>query len=367
VCAGGRDGRRDGPRPSFRFTARGAGIAVLAGAGWVLVALVPARGRVLAPLAASATAVLLAGTLATVRARARCQVVVTAHPVPAVVEVGGGATLRVTVTNHGRRRCSGTVVDLGTGGPWAPARSVVRTTALPPGGSETVDLPLSTARRGRLRGGPGRLWVLDPLAGTGTVVAPLPAWSLVVVPAARLPEDGWLTVGTSSRWRPAAASRPEGDDGTEELAGLRPYRLGDRLHRLHWPSLAPGRTPLVRTFGDATSPMQVPLVLDDRTGVHRRDGFDRVLALCLGVVDACHERGLVVDVRTLSGRPLPMPVGRGGRVELAVELAVLEPAQPVRDPSPSGAPAAPVAVTSPTGARSLTALLPATAVVVVAR
>ncbi len=344
-------------------------MAVVAGAGWVLVALDPGRGRVLAPLAASATAVLLAGTLATVRARAWCQLVVTAHPVPAVVEVGGTAVLHVTVANRGSHRCPGTVVDLSPDRRWAPARSVARTPDLPPGGAATLELPLATVRRGRLRGGPCRLWTLDPLAVSGTVVAPLPAWSLVVVPAARPPADGQLPDGTSASRRPAGTPATDGDDGSEELVGLRPYRPGDRLQRLHWPSLAQGRTPLVRTFGDPAAPVQVPLVVDDRTGVHRRHDFDHVLGLCLGMVDAWVERGMVVEVVALSGRPLPAPVGHRGRVELAVELAALEPAPPARGPTPppSALPVAPVAVTSPTGAGSLAALLPPTAVVVVAR
>lgn len=362
----GRSGRRDGTGPSFRPTARGAVVAAVAACGWAVLAAWPSRGRVLAPLAAAATTALLAGALATCRARSRCRLVVTAHPVPAVAEVGSEAVLRVTVTNRGPTRCSGAALTLGVDGPWAPSRPVVRVAALARGATETVDLPLSTARRGRRAGGSGRLWALDALVTTGTVLAAVPSWSFVVVPAAVPPAAGPLPAETPSSRHAAGSDAPTGEDGTGELAGLRPYRPGDRLHRLHWPSLAPGRTPLVRCFGDDLPPERVAVVLDDRSGVHRRDGFERALAACLGVVDACDEHGVDVDVRTFTGRSLPAPVGRRGRVDLAAELAVLEPAPTAAPPWPTGAPPAPVVVTSATGADRLGGLLPPGTTVVVA-
>ncbi len=355
----------------LRVTVRGAGALAAAVACWVVIAGFSPRGWVLAPLAASTTALLLVGAVTPLRARIGCRVVATAHPVPAVVEVGGSAVLRVTVVNVGRRHCPDVLLGSSARAVVAPIRPAASTTPLAPGGSQTIELPLPTARRGRLRGGPGQLWVLDPFAATGTVVAELPAWSLVVVPAAAPSGDEPVSAGSGSSPHSVEATGRAGDDGPGELVGLRPYRLGDRLHRLHWASLAPGRTPLVRTFGNAAIGTQVSLVLDDRAGVHHRDEFERVLACCLGVVDAYRQRGLVPEVRTLSGRRLTTPIGRGERVDLAVELALLEPAPPLRgDPLPPLVPAGPwtaVAVTSPTGARSLTPRLPAVAEVVVAR
>ncbi len=362
----GPGGTREPPVPWFRLTVRGAAIAVVAGGGWLLLALAPSRGRVLAPVAASATAVLLAGIFATIRAHARCRVAVATHAVPSVSEVGAAAVLRITITNRAPRPCTGAVVALAAGGTFAPMRSVVPVRSIGPGCSETIEVPLSTVRRGRQAGSPGRLWLLDPLVATGTAIAPLPAWSHVVVPVGCPQDDGPLPVSSGAHRHPASDRGGDGCDGVGELAGLRPYRTGDRLHHLHWPSLAPGRTPLVRTFGDAGPGEDVSLVIDDRSGVHRRDGFDRVLAACLGMVDTYHGWGLEVGVHTLSGRALPAPLGEGGRMELAVELAGLEPTRPVPDEwAQPGRPAA-VVVTSPGGAISLAELLPVAVTVVVA-
>jgi uncharacterized protein (DUF58 family) len=136
-----------------------------------------------------------------------------------------------------------------------------------------------------------------------------------------------------------------------ELEGIRPYVLGDRLSLLHWPAKARYGTWFVRQFG-ADGASTVPLVLDDRAGVHRKAEFERLLSAMVWALDDAMEGGCPVHLLTLTGRSVLVEPTAEGRAEACLALAELQPsiARAARHPViPVGA----VLLTTRTGAERL--------------
>jgi uncharacterized protein (DUF58 family) len=112
--------------------------------------------------------------------------------------------------------------------------------------------------------------------------------------------------------------------GLGELEGIRPYVPGDRLSLLHWPSKARYGTWFVRQFGGEGS-ASLPLVIDDRAGVHRRADFDRLTAATLWTVDEALRAGQPVAFYTLSGQIASFEPTDQGRADVRLLLAGLQP------------------------------------------
>jgi uncharacterized protein (DUF58 family) len=356
----------------------------------------------LLPLLVAVGTVLLAGPLlALAQARRAGDVRVTVDPRPPVLPVGTPAVVvvRVAVAGGGAPR-SRSASSMGVERPdrrWRRGRgpvpaarrasrrwlapgvgSVVR---LPPGGDATWPVP--TRRRGIVGLPPGRVWVHDPLGLFGAAVGTVDAATVVVHPVPAFPAGlPWPPAATTAPDRltvdPAAlalaavsAVAPTGPtDGTGELSGLRPYRPGDRLHRLHWPSLALYDRLLVRCFDPEPAGPAVRLVIDDRAGVHRPADFEATLAAALALADRSVGAGTPVTLATLSGRSVAVPATAEGPVLARTFLAGLVPR---RQPGsgPMGGPAAgegveAVILTTATGAARLPSdQFPPTRVVVV--
>lgn len=78
----------------------------------------------------------------------------------------------------------------------------------------------------------------------------------------------------------ARASRPRAGD--EDFQGLRPYRPGDALRRVHWKALARGQDALTKEFGTAGS----PLVWLDFATTPEAGTEARLSRLCRWILDA---------------------------------------------------------------------------------
>ena len=311
----------------------------------------------LLPLLVAVGTVLLAGPLLALgQARRAGDVRVAVDPRPPVLPVGTPAVVavRVAVAVGGATR-SRPAPSIGAEmpdrrwrrgrGPLPPARragrrwlapgvgSVVR---LPPDGDTTWPVP--TRRRAIVDLPPGRVWVHDPLGLFGAAVGTVDAATVVVHPVPALPAGlPWPPAGATAPDRltvdPAAVAlaavssvAPTGPtDGTGELAGLRPYRPGDRLHRLHWPSLALYDRLLVRCFDPEPAGLAVRLVIDDRAGVHRPADFEATLSAALALADRSVEAGTPVTLATLSGRSVAVPATAEGPVLARTFLAGLVP------------------------------------------
>jgi uncharacterized protein (DUF58 family) len=151
---------------------------------------------------------------------------------------------------------------------------------------------------------------------------PLPA---VFTPTAAMPHPEGL-IGAYRSARPGSGS---------EFDRLRPFHVGDRLRRIHWPvSLRTGTLHVTSTYGDEDS--QVVLVVDGTSDLGPREGLDgRPTSLDLTVraagAMAAHHLGVGdrVGLRVVGAAKVPrVPVGSGGAHLRRVlgTLALIEPA-----------------------------------------
>ncbi|MBI2803075.1 MAG: DUF58 domain-containing protein [Gammaproteobacteria bacterium] len=213
------------------------------------------------------------------------------------VFVGDQAPFRLHLESAvGRPRSNVSVLWVAT-----PPRGVVRATATTLNLSTTdaqATLRIPTARRGRLPLKRVRVESVFPLGI-------LRAWayfetsaSAVVYPAPR----GRLTLPVSPA--DVAASALGSAPGTDDFAGLRPYRPGDRLAAIHWPALAKSATLLVKRF-QGGGEGEVWLRWQDLGLVPEREA--RLSQLTRWVLDA-EQRGLRYGLELPNAS---LPVARG--------------------------------------------------------
>ena len=190
--------------------------------------------------------------------------------------------------------------------------------------SSTVALP--TGRRGVFTIGPLRLWVHDPFAFCGLVVATARPVTLVVHPGmvADTAPPAVLPGGSGSTQFRDGPAGVHTDDPGGEWSGLRPYEPGDRLHLLSWQAEARFGALLVHDFRPDSEDV-VTIVFDDRAGVHRRHAFEEALGAVLGTRHGGRRRPELV-VRRLHAVGAPGPrLDHAGRPRRTVGL-------PRRDP-----------------------------------
>jgi uncharacterized protein (DUF58 family) len=161
------------------------------------------------------------------------------------------------------------------------------------------------------------------------VTLPLPA---VFTPTVAMPHPEGL-VGAYRSARPGSGS---------EFDRLRPFQVGDRLRRIHWPvSLRTGTLHVTSTYGDEDS--QVVLVVDATSDLGPREGLDgRPTSLDLTVraagAMAEHHLGVGdrVGLRVVGAARVPrVPVG-SGRAHLRRVLGTLAVIEPASDRDDDG-------------------------------
>ena len=200
-----------------------------------------------------------------------------------------------------------------------PERSPHTMVSLEPGGRQTVSLWLKPRRRGRIEldalqlartESLGLVRGLARIAAPGRVIAlpkryRLPALAL---PGRRRFQQGGVTLATSV-----------GD--SEEFIGLREYRPGDPLQRVHWKSYARTGAPIVKQFQDEFFERHA-LVLDTSTDRGEDTSFEEAVAVAASFVYAIDTRECLLDLLFVGGEVRTYTGGRG-QMKLEHMLEVL--------------------------------------------
>lgn len=195
----------------------------------------------------------------------------------------------------------------------------VRVPALAPGGQACADLVRTAGRRGGYRGGALLAVVTDPLGLVRRRYAFTVQLSLIVHPRPGEP----LTAHPS--WADGEA-RDLARRGTDDLAGLRPWRPGDERRDVHWRSSA-RRGRLVVVERDQPAGEQWVLAV---VGAFRAEADERALSRLISTWVATCASG--VPVRLLTWPPDLAPAE-----PLAVTpVGAPEPPGPTRVPTPGG-------------------------------
>lgn len=324
-------------------TTRGAVVAA-AGACLVVVGVATALpALVRAGVLALALPVVAAAALLAARPSAR--VVRTVEP--SAVPVGQDARVRLGVeVSCVLPLVSLMAQDARSPGLGARSRFVIagasRARAGRPGAATTVTYRVRPTRRGRHRVGPLTITLTDPLAlvraaplpvvevrpgavvpGTASAPGAVLLATPVVVP---LPEEGGEVVGQGAGERATLASGA----GGEPAAGVRQYRTGDDVRRVHWRATARTDHLMVREDEHSAAHRAVVVLVTD--GPWHGEGFERAVSVAASAVASLGAHGAPVElhagsvvtgsvddlVRALAlvgpGPPEARPLGTGGRL-----------------------------------------------------
>jgi uncharacterized protein (DUF58 family) len=198
---------------------------------------------------------------------------------------------------------------------------------LRPGADVTLSISVPTTRRGLLTLSGIGLWCEDPFRLVARRVTVAPAAHVIVfpTPAEVTPERA---TGAYRGGRPdsSAAGGPNALSG-DELNGLRPYAPGDRLTRLHWPSMARSGELVVRDFVEPQAG-SLSLLVDLRPSAHSAESVEPTIARAAGYGVRALDQGLTVELCTSTGDRLVIAPGAAGHQTMLRALALLGPATP---------------------------------------
>ncbi|MGA2521494.1 MAG: DUF58 domain-containing protein [Acidimicrobiales bacterium] len=256
--------------------------------------------------------------------------------------------VEMRVTNHGRRRLPPVLVaeprrhwtlshpGMGGRGPAGlddgpDRRHVARSFRLPelaPGADAALWIPVPTGRRGLLMLSGVGVWCEDPFRLFARRVMVAPPAHVVVYPDAGA-ESGAVSDAAHRHGQSAEqrAARSSNALSGAELSGLRPYAPGDRLTRLHWPSMARSGDLVVREFVE-TQAGSLTLLVDVRPAVHSGDSLERTVARAAAVALATLRRGEAVELCTSTGDRVAVDPGAAGRQTVLRALALVGAADP---------------------------------------
>jgi uncharacterized protein (DUF58 family) len=190
---------------------------------------------------------------------------------------------------------------------------------VPPGERRTVTLWLRPKRRGRLELDAVQLSRTEPLgllrglarvSAAGRVIALPKRYRLpsIALPGQRRFQQGGVTLATSV-----------GD--SEEFIGLREYRPGDPLQRVHWKSFARTGSPIVKEYQDEFFERHA-LILDTSTARGEDAVFEEAVAVAASFVYAIDTRECLLDLLFVGGEVRTYTAGRG-QMKLEHMLEVL--------------------------------------------
>jgi uncharacterized protein (DUF58 family) len=234
-----------------------------------------------------------------------------------------GEDVRVEIALENRGRAAVSLVHVGdTFGPALADRKVL----LDPG-------PLRPGRRHRLayRTACTRLWGLYTVGPLSVSVAdPLglfqPRRLLLDVRPFDLfprvhPTAGLERLGARRSFAPSEPSAPRaGQSGT--YLGVREFRPGDDLRRVHWPATARHAIPMVKEFELDLTPyftLFLDLARDHRAGTGRKSTLEYVVRTAASLLASAARRGDTVQAFGEGRRPVAVPPGRG-ETHLALAL-----------------------------------------------
>ena len=187
-------------------------------------------------------------------------------------------------------------------------------------------MPVPTGSRGLLTLADVGLWCEDPfrLWARRITVAP-PAHVIVYPTPIEVSEDGRTTGAHAGNRAPMSAAGSVGALSGDELSGLRPYTPGDRLTRLHWPSLARTGELVVREFLEPQAG-SLSLLVDLRPSAHTAASVEETISRAAGLGARALRQGLTLELCTSTGDRVVIPPNARGRQTMLRALALLGPA-----------------------------------------
>jgi uncharacterized protein (DUF58 family) len=276
----------------------GAGHPGLTARGWALLAAAGALAigaflfgvEELYPVAGAA-AVLIVGAHCWVRGRS-WDVRVVRHVRPARVPAGVAARVELAVVNHARRPSP----ILAAQDPFDGGRRWARFLIAPlePGEVRWAAYTLPTSRRGVFGLGPLQLELTDPFGLSRVIVDGCPLATLTVHPKVDPIRSRYVPAETDPDMQ---VQLPVLGRVGDEFYGLREYRIGDDLRRVHWASTARTDQLMIRQPENLLQG-RLTVAVDLRASVHDYETLEAALSAAASVAMSGIRRRVHVRVVT---------------------------------------------------------------------
>ena len=272
----------------------GRGLAFLAGA---LIALLAGRLLGLEDLYLVGAGVVLVCGIAWVYVRVQLlQVAATRRVIPSRVYAGASSRVELSLTNRGSRRSPvfGVSDPFDGGARWAR----FLTAPLTPGELARAAYRLPTENRGVFDLGPLRVSLTDPFGLASRSVEAAPLTRLTVFP--RIDRIGPPPASNGDDPL-AGADHPRAfSGGGGDFYALRPYRRGDDLRKVHWPSTARSDDLMLRQ-DEMNWQSRSSLIVDLRTSACPPPALELVVSAAASIVVAADQHGGLQRIVTTAG------------------------------------------------------------------
>ncbi len=280
---------------------------------------------------AFSAALIFIGWIATLLQRGRFSA---ARHLPRVVTAGEPFTYRVTLNNHANAPRDGLALIDDLADPRPPLAEFrarmrfptylkwkrlinerkaceVDETALPalaPRGTLEVTVRAQALRRGTQHFQSITVARADPL-GLVRGLTRIDAAANVLVLPRRYPLPP-ITLPGSRRYQPGGVALASHVGNSEEFVGLRDYRPGDPLQRIHWKSYARAGEPVVREYQDEYFERHA-LILDTFGGSEQAAAFEEAVSIAASLVYTVNTQECLLDLMFAGAQSYRYTSGRG--------------------------------------------------------
>ena len=199
--------------------------------------------------------------------------------------------------------------------------------ALAPGATVEVEVQAHALKRGVAHSHGVIVGRADPL-GLFKALARVPRGSNVIVLPRRytLPP---LDLPGSRRYQPGGVALASSIGDSEEFVGLRDYRPGDPLQRIHWKSFARTARPIVKEYQDEYFERHA-LLLDTFAAGRDERVFEEAVSIAASFAYTIDTRECLLDLMFVGAETYTYTAGRG-QMQTGNLLEVLAGVQPCRD------------------------------------
>lgn len=193
---------------------------------------------------------------------------------------------------------------------------------LPPGGRAEVTVTLHPERRGYVELAGLQLMRPDPL-GLVYAIRSLeqPARLLVLPPVHPMPQ---LYLSGQPHYQVEGSQAARRSGGDEEFVGLRPFRPGDPVNRIHWRSMAKLGYPLVQELEDEFR-IRSALVLDTVGAAEAPYAFEGAVSVAASLAAARRDAALALELLLAGPTAHPLASDTDPESTLLAALAQVRP------------------------------------------
>ena len=271
---------------------------------------------------------------------------------PRAVAAGESFTYRVRLRNAGSRAVAGATLLENTGDPRpsfevfrAEARApiyrewwqvleahrvasigAVPVPAVDPGEEVELRVTARTFRRGRLHFADATVALPDPLGLVWRGHRVEAQGQVLVLP--RRYKVPLLDLPGTRRYQPGGVSQSSSVGDSGEFIGLRDYRPGDPMQRIHWKSFARRGEPVVREYQDEFFERHA-LVLDTFCARGEEEAFEEAVAVAASLAETIDTRECLLDLMFVGAQAYTFTAGRG-QMQAEGLLGVLAGVAPCR-------------------------------------